>query len=115
MVSEAFCLAIPHVSTKPLLLQPNLPPTPLSFSPLPVFLSLHRIRIIEAVEPQLQVEGFATYTDVQAADLVPWTPLKAGYSHMDAESALFILQRVAQQFLGVVAAEAATLPDGEGQ
>lgn len=61
------------------------------------------------------MEGFATYTDVQAADLVPWTPLKAGYSHMDAESALFILQRVAQQFLGVVAVEAATLPDGEGQ
>ena len=60
------------------------------------------------------MEGFANYTDVQVADLVPWTPLKAGYSHMDSDSALFILQRVAAQFLGVVAAEASTLPDGEG-
>ena len=73
-----------------------------------------RIRIMDAAEPKLQVEGFATYTDVQVSDLVPWTPLKAGYSHVDTDSALFILQRVAQQFLGVVASEASTLPDGEG-
>jgi hypothetical protein len=74
---------------------------------------LCRIRIMDAAEPKLQVEGFATYTDVQVSDLVPWTPLKAGYSHVDTDSALFILQRVAQQFLGVVASEASTLPDGE--
>ena len=80
----------------------------------PVY-SLCRIRIVDTAEPKLQVEGFANYTDVQVSDLVPWTPLKAGYSHVDTDSALFILQRVAQQFLGVVASEASTLPDGEGQ
>lgn len=61
------------------------------------------------------MEGFADYTDVQAADLVPWTPLKVGYSHMDADSALLILRRVAPHFLSVVAAEANTLPEGEGE
>lgn len=80
-----------------------------------ISLSLSRIRIINNTEPQLQVEGFANYTDVQASDLVPWTPLKAGYSHMDAESALLILRSVAPQFLSVVAAEASTLPEGEGE
>ena len=74
-----------------------------------------RICVVETAEPKLQVEGFATYTDVQASDMVPWTPLKAGYSHMDSESALFILRRVAPQFLGVVSSEAATLPEGEGE
>lgn len=74
-----------------------------------------RIHIVESTEPRLSVDGFANYTDVQAADLVPWTPLKAGYSHMDAESALLILQRVAPQFLNVVSSEAATLPEGEGE
>ena len=77
--------------------------------------SLRRIRIKDSAEPQLQVEGFANYADVLATDLVPWTPLKAGYSHMDADSALFILQRVAPQFVGVVSAEASTLPEGEGK
>ena len=70
---------------------------------------------MDSREPQLAVEGFANYLDVQAPDLVPWTPLKAGYSHMDTESALVILHRVAPQFLGVVSAEAATLPEGEGE
>ena len=81
---------------------------------LPI-LSLYRILIIDSAEPRLQVEGFANYTDVQAADLVPWTPLKVGYSHMDANSALLTLRRVAPHFLDVVTAEAATLPEGEGE
>ena len=74
-----------------------------------------RIRVLDTAEPRLQVEGFANYTDVQAADLVPWTPLKTGYSHMDADTALVILRRVTPQFLSVVSAEAAMLPEGEGE
>ena len=85
------------------------------FSKNYVTASPDRIRIVDSIEPKLEVEGFATYTDVQAADLVPWTPLKTGYSHMDTESALLILRRVAPQFVGVVSAEAATLPEGEGE
>ena len=65
-------------------------------------------------EPLLQVDGFANYTDVQAADLVPWTPLKAGYSRMDTDSALLTLRSVAPHFLSMVTNEAAMLPDGEG-
>ena len=74
-----------------------------------------RIRIVSCTEPLLQVEGFANYMDVQASDLVPWTPLKVGYSGMDPEAALFTLRKVAPHFVDVVTAEACTLPDGEGE
>lgn len=74
-----------------------------------------RIHIVSCTEPLLQVEGFANYMDVQASDLVPWTPLKVGYSGMDPEAALFTLRQVAPHFVDVVTAEASTLPDGEGE
>ncbi len=60
------------------------------------------------------VEGFADYTDVSAEDLVPWTPLKTGYSGLDAEDALHVLTQVVPHFVAVVSTEASTLPKEEG-
>jgi len=37
-----------------------------------------RLHIVDNTQPLVDVEGFADYSDVQAQDLVPWTPLKAG-------------------------------------
>ena len=40
--------------------------------------SLLRLRVDDNMQPLVSVEGFATYCDTCAEDLVPWTPLKAG-------------------------------------
>ena len=39
---------------------------------------MHRLCIADNSKPLVTVKGFADYTDVNAEDLVPWTPLKAG-------------------------------------
>ncbi len=39
---------------------------------------LCRLCIADNSQPLVTVKGFADYTDVNAEDLVPWTPLKAG-------------------------------------
>lgn len=38
----------------------------------------YRLRVLNKDEGTLYVEGFATYSDAKAEDLVPWTPLKTG-------------------------------------
>ena len=44
-----------------------------------LLMSLHsRLRVDDNTQPLISVEGFATYCDTCAEDLVPWTPLKAG-------------------------------------
>ncbi len=41
-------------------------------------MSVYRLLIADNSQPLVTVKGFADYTDVNAEDLVPWTPLKAG-------------------------------------
>ena len=74
-----------------------------------------RLCIVDNATPIIQVEGFADYTDVSVEDLVPWTPLKTGYSGMDEGAALQVLSRVVPHFISIVTEEAKTLPDEEGK
>ena len=46
------------------------------------YMHISRLRIVDNATPVVAVEGFADYTDVNAQDLVPWTPLKAGTCRM---------------------------------
>ncbi len=73
-----------------------------------------RLHIQDNSTPIVSVEGFANYMDVSAEDLVPWTPLKTGYSGLDESAALHVLSQVAPHFLSVINAEAKSLPEGNG-
>ncbi len=95
-----------------------------------------RLCIADNSQPLVTVKGFADYTDVNAQDLVPWTPLKAGkkalkrgyvypkfiflspligFSSMDESTALFLLRSITEHFISIATEQASTLPDLEGE
>lgn len=77
------------------------------------FLEFRKLRIHDKVEGKVCVEGFATFADAKTEDLVPWTPLKAGYSGMDCDTALYVLSKIVRQFITVINEEAKTIPDND--
>ena len=88
---------------------------------------LFRLRVLNRDEGSLCIEGFANFIDAKAEDLVPWTPLKTGgcmscdchmiyiyiigYSGIDTETALYVLTRIAKNFVAVLSEEARTISD----
>eukprot|EP00731_Ephydatia_muelleri_P021270 Em0013g997a len=69
------------------------------------------LRVDDNMQPLVSVEGFATYCDTCAEDLVPWTPLKAGYSRIDEDTALLVISNTMPQFIDILAEEASMLPE----
>lgn len=41
--------------------------------------AFYRLHIVENSQPLITVEGFSNYSDVNTDDIVPWTPLRAGW------------------------------------
>eukprot|EP00731_Ephydatia_muelleri_P021265 Em0013g992a len=75
------------------------------------FLEFRKLRVDDNMQPLVSVEGFATYCDTCAEDLVPWTPLKAGYSRIDEDTALLVISNTMPQFIDILAEEASMLPE----
>ncbi|XP_019850041.1 PREDICTED: uncharacterized protein LOC100639981 [Amphimedon queenslandica] len=75
------------------------------------FLEFRKLRVINKDEGSLYVEGFATFSDAKAEDLVPWTPLKTGYSGLNTHTGLYVLSRIVKNFIAIIAEEARTISD----
>ena len=140
--SLSFSLSSPssHSLSPPLTLSPPLSLPPLSLpllSPLslPPLSPSCRLRVVNKDEGSLYVEGFASFSDAKAEDLVPWTPLKTGqpfnahilviiikyvikslgYSGLNTHTGLYVLSRIVKNFIAIIAEEARTISDTDSK
>jgi hypothetical protein len=79
------------------------------------FLEFRKLRVMNKDDGNVCVEGFATYADAKAEDLVPWTPLKTGYSRIDNDTAIYVLTKVIKHFMALISEEARTISDTESK